>query len=299
MTQENSSDVDNMTAVALVENLTRRGEAATEIEPYSLDLESSIITRVVRNDETIETRNLERWLPEPARLRGHATVYDPSDFITYVDRLGDASTTVWGDEDSATFTAMFNDHTDNLLAGWRDHTARLALKDDPDWAAFMRLDGQYVGQLAFAEFLQDYLNVFAEPDGATLLEIATSFKAHRRAEFASDVNLDNGDVSFTYNEVTTQKTNKSGQIEIPETFVVRLSPFLGMPPVEMGARLRWNLDGGNLHIGFKLTRPDLVKRDAFAAIGAEIRKNLEDTTHGDGPITVVLGAPPKSVTPLQ
>lgn len=298
MTQDNIGDLETGGAAALIEDLTRRGEASTAIEPYSLDPESSIITRIVRNDEDLEAHNLEKWLPEPNRLRGQATIYDPSDFHVYVDRLGDASATVWGDEDSASFTAVFNDHTDNQLAGWRDHTARLALKDDPDWAAFLRLDGKYVGQLAFAEFLQDYLNVFAEPDGATLLEIATSFKAHRRAEFSSDVNLDNGDVSFTYNEVTTQKTNKSGQIEIPETFVVQLSPFLGMPPVPMGARLRWNLDNGQLQIGFKLTRPDLVKRDAFAAIGAVIRQNLEDTTHG-GAITVFLGAPPKPVAPLQ
>lgn len=299
MTQSNSGDLDNGSAVALVEDLTRRTEAASAPEAYALEPETSIISRVLRNDERIDHHNLEKWLPEPTRLRGTATVFDPSDFITYVRRLGDSSTTVWGDEDTATFTAVFNDHTDNLMAGWRDHTARLALKDDPDWTAFLAKDGRWFTQVNFAEFLQDYQATFVEPDGATLLEIATSFKAHRKAEYSSAVNLDNGDVSLTYSETTTAKATKSGQIEVPSTFVVKLSPFLGMPPVKLGARLKWNLDDGVLQIGFRLVRADLVKRDAFAGICADIRTGLETTDSGSSQLAVLLGVPPKTVTPQQ
>jgi uncharacterized protein YfdQ (DUF2303 family) len=275
---------------ALVEDLTRRAEAATPPVPYRLNPESSIIARVERNDESLVTHNLERWLPEPNRNRGTATLFDPSDYVAYVTRLADGYTTVWGNETHATFTAVFNDHFGPHDAGWRDHTATLQLQDDPDWSAFLARDGKYVTQVQFGEFLQDYAAAFVQPDGATLLEIATNFKAHRKAEYSSAVDLDNGDVSLTYSEVTTAKTTRSGQIEIPKEFVVALSPFLGMPPVHLGARLRWNLDDGHLQIGYRLVRPDLVKRQAFA----DIRNTVADGTK-DKNIAVLLGAAPQPV----
>jgi hypothetical protein len=83
---------------ALVEDLTRRAEAATPPVPYRLNPESSIIARVERNDESLVTHNLERWLPEPNRNRGTATLFDPSDYVAYVTRLADGYTTVWGNE---------------------------------------------------------------------------------------------------------------------------------------------------------------------------------------------------------
>jgi uncharacterized protein YfdQ (DUF2303 family) len=245
----------------------------------------------------METVNLEKWLEVPERPRGAATLYDPSDFVAYVRRLGNGSTTVWGDEKNAAFTAVLNDHVADNEPGWRDHTARLQLQDDPDWSAFLTRHGKYMGQVQFAEFLQDYQPVFVEPDGATLLEIATDFKAHRKAEFSSEVDLDNGDVSFTYNEVTAQKTNRAGQIELPREFTVALSPFLGMDPVPVLARLRWNIDGGQLQIGFWLQRPDLAKRQAFADIRASLIDGLQETKNSSAPVDVLLGTPPAPVVP--
>lgn len=277
---------------ALIESLTRRAAEAVVPQPYDLADGTAIISRVLRDDERMDTVNLEKWLPEPTRNRGTVTIYDPTGFISYVQRLGNNSTTVWGDEDRGSFTAVFNDHADQALPGWRDHTARLQLKNDPEWVEFLKRDGAYVDQLQFAEFLQDYSTTFVEPDGATLLEVASSFKAHRKAEFSSGINLSTGDVQLTYNEETTAKTTKAGQIEVPREFVIKLSPFLGMLPVEMKARLRWTIDGGSLQIGYKLHRPDLVKRDAFAAITFDIHEAISD----EG-MAVFLGSAPSPVTP--
>jgi uncharacterized protein YfdQ (DUF2303 family) len=283
---------------ALIEDLTRRAEQATAPVPYMLGPASNILARVNRRDETLQTKNLEGWLPDPTRPRGATTLYDAGDFNAYVHRLATPSTTVWGNEERASFTAVFNDHASGYAAGWRDHTATLQLKNDPEWTAFLQRDGKYFSQLEFAEFLQDYGMLFAEPDGATLLEIATSFKAHRKAEFSSEVNLDTGDASFSYTEITTQKAQRAGQIDVPKEFIVGLSPFLGMPPVAMRARLRWDVSNGNLQIGFRLVRPDLVKREAFADIRQTIVDGLKGTPAG-GDVTVLLGSPPQPVTPTS
>lgn len=276
---------------ALIEDLTRRAEAATLPAPYLLDEGSHILARVIRNDERLHTSNLEAWLSEPTRARGSALLHDPGDFVSYCNRLGNSFTTVWGNQDRATFTAVFNDHLNDVDPGWRDHTATLALQPDKDWEEFQAKDGKYLSQTQFAEFLLDYQPLFVDPDGATLLEIATHFKAHKKAEYSSEVDLDTGDVQFNYTEIT-QKTQRAGQIELPRELTVELSPYLGMAPVHMLARLRWNIEGGQLAIGIKLQRPDLMKREAFEGV----RRTLLDGVTAAG-IDVLLGVAPGPVTP--
>lgn len=282
----------------VIADLARRAEAAKEIEPFEVDGEAeTILVRVTRRDETFETLDLERKLQAPRRLRGTASLHDPMDFVTYVRRLADIHTTVWGDEGNARFTAVFNDHADHYSPGWRDHTAVLLLQEDPEWTTWVNASGSWFGQVKFAEFLEDHAAAVVSPDGATMLEIATEFKAHKKAEFSSKVDLTTQDVQLTYNEETTAKATRAGQVEIPREFVVALSPFLGVPPVNVVARLKWNVDGGQLALGFRLHRPDLVKRDAFADIQTALTEGLSAVKDDDDnpPVTVLLGAAPHTL----
>jgi uncharacterized protein YfdQ (DUF2303 family) len=279
---------------ARIEDLTRRASYQAPPTAYDLEHEGPHVVRVLRGDERIETHSLEGWQETPNRNRGTATLYDPENFVEYVDRLGNAGTTVWGNESALSFTAVFNDHETPHDPGWRDHIAVLQLQDDPEWTAFVQRSGRYMNQIDFAEFLQDYAPSIIRPDGATLLEVAMNFKAHRKAEFEAAVDLETGDVSFQYSEQTTAKTApKAGTVEVPREFVVALSPFLGMDPVAVTARLRFDIQKDGLQIGFRLVRPDLVRRDAFAAIRNTIAEGLAglDTVA----IPVLLGSAPHSV----
>jgi uncharacterized protein YfdQ (DUF2303 family) len=248
--------------------------------------------RVHREDENITRLNLESWRHAPVRPRGMATIYDAPNFVDYVKRLCDDDTTVWGHEATSSFTAVFNDHN-GPDAGWRDHKAVLQLQNDPEWDAFARRSGQYMSQIEFAEFLQDYAPLVVEPDGATLLEVSMNFRAHRKAEFESAVDLETGDVSFSYTEQSpAPRPSKSGQIEVPREFTVSLSPYLGLPTVTLTARLQVRRQKAGLKIGFRLVRPDLVRRDAFTAIRNKLGEGLQE----EG-IAVLLGAAPGPVTP--
>lgn len=277
-----------------VESLARRLDYSEPVKPFEdIDEHGIHIVRARRDDEEIEVFSLERWRDAPVRPRGTATVYDAPNFVDYVQRLCDDTTTVWGHEATSTFTAVFNDHN-GPDAGWRDHTARLQLQNDPEWDAFAKLSGVYMSQIEFAEFLQDYAPLVVEPDGATLLEVSMNFRAHRKADFESAVDLETGDVSFSYTEQTTAKTVKSGQIEVPREFMVSLSPYLGLPPVTLTARLRFDVTPNGLRIGFRLVRPDLVRRDAFA----DIRNTIVDGLKNEG-VLVLLGEAPKAVAAQQ
>lgn len=295
MTEPTTTTIDGTSEGARIEDLTRRASYQEPPIPFDLDADGSHVVRVVRDDERIERINLEGWQASPLRSRGSATLYDPTHFVDYVGRLGDGRTTVWGNEGARNFIAVFNDHQGPAAPGWRDHDAVLQLQDDPEWTEFERRSGVYLNQIEFAEFLQDYAPSIIQPDSATLLEVAMNFKAHRKAEFESAVDLDTGDVSFQYTEQTTAKTApKAGTVEVPREFVASLSPFLGMAPVPVTARLRFDVDKNGLRIGFRLVRPDLVRRDAFAAIRGTLAAGLQKAG-----IPVLLGSAPRPVTPQQ
>lgn len=295
------SDFDPLDATNHVEaiaELAHRAAAAESPVAHDLDPEDSLIVRVVPNDQSIRTVDLERHLEQPRRARGDAVVNDPADFCTYVTRLEGTQTTVWANEDAATVTAVFNDHgeTDDGDAegfgGWRDHTATLRLKVDRDWAAWANYDGKLLEQETFAEFLEDNARLIVEPDAATMYEVARSFQARSNADFSRVVRTDNGDVQMTWNEQTDAKVGVGkGTFDVPASFTIRLAPFVGTPMQQLTARLRWRLREGRLGIGYALLRPDLVVREAFQDVVA--------TVQGSVNAPVLLGVAPKALTAAQ
>lgn len=273
-----------------IAELAHRAANTEAPEPYVLGGDTSIIVRTVRNDENIRTIDLEKLLVEPRRARGTATITDPADFISYVNRLRDDRTTVWADEKTRRITAVFNDHADAAdgSAGWRDHTASLAMQIDPDWTEWMDVDGKLGSQEWFANFLEDHARTIVSPDAATMFEVARGFQARTNSAFSRAIRVDNGDVQLTWTEETEAKVNSAtkGTLEVPQLFTVRLAPFVGVPASEVTARLRWRLRDGTLGIGFSLLRPDLVMREAFQDVLSTIRDAVDSTP-------VLLGSAPQ------
>lgn len=266
-TNANASAVTavNGTAVAEAADLARAAERAHAVDFESV--QAGLVTRVLRQDERIEVMDLEHTLPAPWRPRGNATIYEPVDFISYVNRLRSDATTVWADPDRGEVTAVFDDHTNAETAGWRHHRATLNVRRDPEWAAWVERSGHLDTQEGFAEFLEDRLMSIVDPDPATMLEVALTFQAHRSASFERGTRLQSGDVQLRWIETTTASAGK-GNIDVPEKFTIRVSPFLGVDPVDLVARLRYRISDGNLRIGFVLHRPDLAEQEAFDRIRA-------------------------------
>ncbi|MFE0021935.1 YfdQ family protein [Amycolatopsis sp. NPDC059021] len=278
------SNTNDQTA-AVVADIQRRADEATPPQPFDLAPEKSVVVRTLRNDERVDTTDLENLLDQPRRPRGTALLTDPSDFAAYVTRLATASTTVWADQDSLKVTATFNDHANGFSAGWRDHRAVLKLKHDDDWKAWLRQDGSLLSQEDFAEHLEDRAHTIVNPDTATMLEIALTFQTRRNASFSRGARLNSGDVQLAWSEETTAKAGASGRLEVPAEFTIAVAPFFGLPATEVTARLRWRIRDGQLGIGYRLDRPDLVHRKAFA----DVRQMLADSL--DAP--VLLGAAPR------
>lgn len=253
-----------------------RADAERTPQPYGLDTESTLLVTRLRNDERIEVQSLEKHLADPRAPRGLAVLHNPDHWVTYVNRLLDEDrTTVWADVDAGRLTAVLDDHQDAYSGGWREHRVRLDLRIDADWSHWAAQDGKLLTQAAFAEHLEAATHTIVAPDAATMYEIATSFRATRNAQFASDTRLDNGDIQLSYLEETDAKAGKRGDIEIPRTFTLRLAPWVGAEPVEVTARLRYDITNGRLVLGYSLHRPDLIKRDVFADLVERLSEPLE------------------------
>jgi uncharacterized protein YfdQ (DUF2303 family) len=253
------------------------------------DVEAGLIARVLQREERIEIADLETTLAAPRACRGNARMYEPADFVSYVNRLGTASTTVWADPDASTVTAVFDDHTDGATPGWRRHRAVLVARRDPEWVAWLGRDNRLTSQEDFAEFVEEHLSAVvkstpSDPEAADLLEVSRSFQAHRSASFERGTRLQSGDVQLRYVETTTASAGSKGHIEVPERFSIRVSPYLGVAPVDVVARLRYRIADGHLRIGYSLHRPDLVQQEAFDRIRAIVAENATADMHlGEAP----------------
>lgn len=276
------------------EAVSKLARAALVVDPREVDIDRPLVIERLRHDEHVQVRSLEAYLEQPLRARGTATLHEPADFAEYVNRLKlTECSTLWADLDRSTVTAVLDDHATYSNPGWRSHTVALALKVDPDWQAWADADRKLMQQDGFASFLEDVAHTVVSPDAATMLEVATTFRAKRSADFSSSTRLQSGDVQFAYSEDTKASAGRKGSLEVPEVFTIRVAPWNGVDPVDLTARLRYRIDGGGgLGIGFALLRPDRAKRDAFAAIIAKLREQI------DG-VPLLVGTAPAAVSPQQ
>lgn len=272
--------------VSAAADLGRRDAERTPT-PYDLNAARSLVVARVRTDETLEVRALEGYLAAPLHPRGAAVVHAPADFVGYVARLATDHTTMWADLATGRVVAVLDDHADADAAGWRAHTVTLAMQEDPDWATWLRYDGERREQSVFAEHLEGLTHTIDSPPAADMLEMVSTFHAHRNVTFRQAVKVTSGDVQLTYEEDTKAAAGASGKMEVPREFTLRISPWTTVPPVELTARLRWRIENGALRIGYALLRPDRAKRDAFETVLAVVRAGV--------PVPLFLGAPPAAV----
>lgn len=287
-------------AIGEIERLTK---AAADTATVAVRNDGSLLVQRVDSDDSLAVIDLERHSMNPRRPRGTTIVHDPDDFATYVRRVAGYDTTVWADQSTRKITAVVNDHTDvaeglDNPQGWRDHRVVLELQPDPEWEAWLRHDGRWIGQVEMATHLEDYGHLVTEPPSGVLLGVAQTLRATRTAEYdAQPTRLQTGDVAFSFRQ-TTRAQHGAGQLEVPEWFRVTLSPYIGHDPVDIDARFRFRVnDNSQLELGYQLSRADLVKRAAFDAVRTDVALRLNGDQGTDGP-PVFLGAAPEPLSPL-
>lgn len=213
----------------------------------------------------------------PPRKAGTTTVWDADAFLTYWGKHSDADSEVYANSERLTVTAVLDAHTGGAPR-WSGHRLHLALRETTAWMQWTGQDGKLLSQEVFAEFLEDHLPELLEPSAADMLEIAQSFQAAVKVDFQSATRLSSGQRQFQYVETQTSKAGQKGQLTVPEVFVIGLVPFEGSEGYRFNARLRHRITSDGLRLGFKLERPDEIRKTAFedvvnrigSAIGTEV-----------------------------
>lgn len=207
------------------------------------------------------------------RKTGTTTVRDADSFLAYWTKHHDDASEVYADSDRLTITAVLDASTaDEPRFG--GHRLHLSLRETTAWKQWTQQDNQLMDQETFAEFLEDHVPELLEPSSADMLEIAQSFQANTKVDFQSANRLSSGQRQFQYIETQTTKAGQKGQLTVPETFTIGLVPFEGSDGYKLTARLRFRIGQDKLRLGYKLDRPDEIRKTAFAdvvkAIGEQI-----------------------------
>jgi uncharacterized protein YfdQ (DUF2303 family) len=211
---------------------------------------------------THEVLDLEAYGRAPRRLSFHYKVRDAESFGRLWHRFAHADSVLFADAPSVSLVAVIDEATADG-ASWREQAIIQLFTCTPAWQRWLGLDNKLLSQTQFAEHVEDSLADIVDPDAATMLEIAQTFHAHRTAQFAQSTRLNSGQRQFTYNEEITAGAGQRGDLVVPETLTLGLTPFEGGARYSVTARLRFRLLDGALTLGFKLDRPDDVERAAF------------------------------------
>jgi len=126
-----------------------------------------------------------------------------------------------------------------------------------------------MAQVDFAEFVENNLAAIVRPTPAQMLEVSTHLVAHREVKFESATRLANGQHQFRYDEQIRGQVAHSS-IDVPERFVLGLSPFFKGELFELEARLRYRINEGKLVMWYDLDRPSEFFQKAALKLAADI-----------------------------
>lgn len=261
-------------------------EAAREgTEPQILDPTNPTFVVVPDGTRPVEI-DMDKWRDAPARTKGTYRPATVDAFSKYVARhitdITDAGT-VWVHPTSGRIVAVFDDAAPGK-PGWREHKAVLELETTPEWKHWIEKDGSLMGQEEFAEHVEVGLDDIQEPSGADVLEMAQTFHAKTNSTFRQATRLASGETQFQYDEEISAKAGATGTMEIPSVLMLGIAPFVGEEPYKVIARVRYRISSGKLSLGYKLDRPDLVRRDALETIADKLAKQFPLTYVGSEPV---------------
>jgi uncharacterized protein YfdQ (DUF2303 family) len=129
---------------------------------------------------------------------------------------------------------------------------------------------RYSDQTDFAEFIQDHITNFVEPNGATMLELAESFQTKTSVDFDSSHRVKSGETQLSYIENTQASAGRKGELTIPDTFRLGVQVHERGPAFAINARFRYRIVNKSLRLGYRLERPGDVVNAAFDELAGKV-----------------------------
>lgn len=242
---------------------------------------------VIRRDETFDSG--PRW------VRGNARLDSGGDFARYVSSYAvDHQTAVYADLLSRTIVGVLDGNRRETgyasgVAAWGAHRATYRPVLTEPWVHWTGRDGVMLSHESFAEHMEDGAGEVVVPDAADLMSAVAEFHVTSKAEFRSAVKVSGGR-QFSYEADDTGRS--AGNVVLPDRITLGLRPFEeGDRAYRIDARIKWQLRGKELLLGYKLDRPRVLLDEAFGDVLAVVTEGMPET------IPLLRGVPPIEASP--
>lgn len=214
----------------------------------------------------MKTETLERLVDEqrerPRHLHQKVNTLSAQSFLEYYNRFATDTSTVFVDTENGRFEGVLDFHDAPDQPAHKRHRVVYNCPKSKEWDAWTGSNNEKMDQETFALFIEDNLAEIIDPNGAEMLDIATTLKAAKSVDFKQGIRLDNGQTQLRYQETIDGQAGVNGTLEIPEKIELSVRPFHGGAPYVMHARFRYRITPSGLVMWYTLIRPHLVHEDA-------------------------------------
>ena len=225
-------------------------------KPFSMSIEGVPHIAVPKDFVVHPAENL---LDHPQRDIRIVSVIDADSFKSYLDihktdRAAVHVNSQWPSANSSDYLACgYCDDADNVVTSWRDHQVKLDPLLSKDFVEWRDIDGKDLSQIELCRFLDRHLSNIVRPDdqpkaptSSEVLTFVSNLSDVKKVEFKKSVNLDNGRVQLTYNELdavalqTFRFRVTSGSSCAPLSVAMTATTFLPLCGIESWIQPNWS-----------------------------------------------------------
>lgn len=235
----------------------------------------------------------DEWREFPDRRKGTAYVQDLASLVELTNRFKDTDSALFCDRLAAkpTLTAVI-DYSEagaavDVQARHQQHRIVYPFPLSEEWLAWLKHDGEVMGQGEFAEFLEDRIGDVSPPPTSTdltddrfpglatlagelnamwagpsrLIELSRGLAIHVEHKVEQAITLQSGEAKLVFTEEHRDATGEP--IKVPSMFLIVIPVFDSGAAYRIAARLRYRKAGSALKWSYSLWRPDLAIRHAI------------------------------------
>lgn len=218
----------------------------------------------IRIDSHGKVVDLRGYLPNPERIKASNEFADAESFAKYVNDFKDADTRIFASVKGGMVRAVLDYHRPSQ-ARWGDHVATLSPMKSPEWAALLSTCGKQMGQVEFAEWLEEWNHIIIDPQSAAMVEVAMNLQGSVNGQFQSTFNRANGSATFSYQEDVT-----TNQVRVPDRMHLTLSPYWGSKLVNVCVFVRFRIVDKRPKFILALSGVQKIESDALLEIVTEV-----------------------------
>lgn len=220
-----------------------------------------------------QAEDLARFLSVPPRKKGAPTFHRAESFVRYVNEHKTAATRIYV-PNNLTLIAVIDHHgagADND-AGWAEHRATHQMQHSLEWTTWTKNDKTKLAQKDFCEFVEDNAKDFF--NRTDMLELVRTLQVNSNVAFNTWEKGDNGNVALSFTKTVQARAGEKGEVELPPTFQICISCFIGGGTLPITAKLRFEISESDkkLKLWYELQKVQQMLIEHTKQVVAQVSK---------------------------